>query len=100
MPLALALPSTAQLERANGLLGEEIRHRHRAEAALREAHAELERRVAARTADLQDEVVRRRDTEATLRASGNIAFPQGSPGACRSAHHRSSFAWPRGLPHG
>src|ERR1700687_891134 len=69
MPLALALPSTAQLERANQLLGEEIGQRQRAEAALREANAELEQRVAARTAALQDEVVRRRNTEATLRAS-------------------------------
>ena len=69
MPLALAFPSTAQLERANRLLGEEIGQRQRAEAALREANAELERRVAARTADLQEEVVRRRNTEATLRAS-------------------------------
>ena len=69
MPLALALPSTAQLEQANQLLGGEIGQRQRAEAALREANAELERRVAARTADLQDEVVRRRNTEATLRAS-------------------------------
>src|ERR1700681_717046 len=69
MPLALALPSTAQLERANQLLGAEIGQRQRAEAALREANAELERRVAARTADLQDEVVRRRNTETTLRAS-------------------------------
>ena len=69
MPLALALPSTAQLERANGLLGAEIGQRQRAEAALREANAELERRVAVRTADLEEEVVRRRNTEATLRAS-------------------------------
>jgi PAS domain S-box-containing protein len=69
MPLALALPSTQQLERANQLLGEEIGQRQRAEVALREANAELEQRVAARTADLQDEVVRRRNTEATLRAS-------------------------------
>jgi PAS domain S-box-containing protein len=69
MPLALALPSTAQLERANELLGTEINKRQRAEAALREANAELERRVAARTADLQEEVLRRRVTEATLRAS-------------------------------
>ena len=69
MPLALALPSTAQLERANELLGTEINQRQRAEAALREANAELERRVAARTADLQEEVFRRRATEATLRAS-------------------------------
>ncbi|MEA2819378.1 MAG: hypothetical protein QOJ86_1382, partial [Bradyrhizobium sp.] len=69
MPLALALPSTAQLERANQLLGGGINQRQRAEAALRDANAELERRVAARTADLQDEVIRRRSTEATLRAS-------------------------------
>src|SRR6202165_50805 len=69
MPLALALPSTGQLERANGLLGAEIGQRQRAEAALRDANAELERRVAARTADLEEEVVRRRNTEATLRAS-------------------------------
>jgi PAS domain S-box-containing protein len=69
MPLALALPSTAQLEQANKALGEEIGHRQRAEAALREANAELERRVAERTANLQEEVLRRRGTEATLRAS-------------------------------
>src|SRR5712675_719215 len=69
MPLALALPSTAQLEQANKALGDEIGHRQRAEAALREGNAELERRVAERTANLQEEVVRRRGTEATLRAS-------------------------------
>jgi PAS domain S-box-containing protein len=69
MPHALALPSTAQLEHANRLLGEEIDRRQRAEAALRDANAELERRVAARTAELQEEVLRRRNTEATLRAS-------------------------------
>src|SRR3981081_1796942 len=52
MPHALALPSTAQLERANKLLAEEISQRQRAQAALHEANTELERRVAARTADL------------------------------------------------
>src|SRR6202051_1013334 len=69
MPLALALPSTAQLEQANQLLGVEIGQRQRAENALCDANAELEQRVAARTADLEEEVVRRRNTEATLRAS-------------------------------
>jgi PAS domain S-box-containing protein len=69
MPQALALPSTAQLERANKLLGSEIDQRQRAEAALQEANAELERRVAARTAELEDEVARRRRAEAILRAS-------------------------------
>ena len=69
MPLAVALPSTAQLEQANQLLGVEIGQRQRAEKALCDANAELERRVAARTADLEEEVVRRRITEATLRAS-------------------------------
>src|SRR6202140_2193786 len=69
MPLALALPSTAQLERANQLLGGEIGQRQRAEAALREANAELERRVAARTAGLQEQGAWRPETGATLRAS-------------------------------
>ena len=38
MPLALALPSTAQLERANNLLEHEIGERQRAAAALRDAN--------------------------------------------------------------
>jgi hypothetical protein len=50
MPLALAIPSTEQLAKANKLLGHEIGERQRAETALRDANAELERRVTARTA--------------------------------------------------
>jgi PAS domain S-box-containing protein len=69
MPEALALPSTAQLEEANGRLQHEIGERESAEAALRDANAELERRVAARTAELEGEVAQRRRTEDTLRAS-------------------------------
>lgn len=69
MPLALALPSTHQLERANGLLEHEIGERQRAELALRDVNAELERRVAARTAELEAEVAQRRRTEEILRAS-------------------------------
>ena len=69
MPAALALPSTAQLEETNRRLQHEITERERAQAALREANAELERRVVARTAELEDEVARRRRTEETLRVS-------------------------------
>src|ERR1700716_2663046 len=60
MPLALVLPSTGQLERANRSLAGEIDQRQRAEAALSDANAELERRVAARTAELEEEIRRRR----------------------------------------
>ena len=56
MPEALAIPSTAQLVATNGHLQHEIGERHRAEAALRDMNAELERRVAERTAELQAEV--------------------------------------------
>ena len=69
MPAALALPSTAQLEETNRRLQHEITERERAQAALREANAELERRVVARTAELEDEVARRRRTEEILRVS-------------------------------
>ena len=69
MPAALALPSTAQLEDANRRLQHEIGERQRAEAALRDANEELERRVAARTAALESEVAQRRHTEETLRTS-------------------------------
>ncbi|HEX3403335.1 MAG TPA: PAS domain S-box protein [Acetobacteraceae bacterium] len=69
MPLALALPSTSQLEKANGQLAFEIGERQRAENALREANADLEHRVAMRTAELEAEIAQRRRTEETLRAS-------------------------------
>jgi PAS domain S-box-containing protein len=69
MPKALSLPSMAQLEDANRRLQHEIGERERAEAALRNANDELEQRVAARTAELEDEVARRRRTEEILRAS-------------------------------
>jgi PAS domain S-box-containing protein len=69
MPKALALPSMAQLEDANRRLHHEIGERERAQAALRSANEQLERRVAARTAELEGEVAQRRRTEETLRAS-------------------------------
>ena len=69
VPLALALPSTAQLERANNLLEHEIGERQRIAVALRDANAGLERRVTERTAELETEISQRRRTEETLRAS-------------------------------
>jgi PAS domain S-box-containing protein len=69
MPKALVLPSMAQLEDANRRLQHEIGERQRAEAALRNLNAELERRVAARTTELEAEVAQRRHTEEILRAS-------------------------------
>jgi PAS domain S-box-containing protein len=69
MPEALAIPSTAQLAATNGLLQHEVGERHRAEAALRDMNAELERRVAERTAELEAEVEQRRRAEETLRDS-------------------------------
>jgi len=69
MPLALALPSTAQLEQANRSLENEITERERAQAALRDMNAELEPRVASRTAELQEEVAQRKRSEDVLRLS-------------------------------
>jgi PAS domain S-box-containing protein len=76
VPRALALPSPAQLEALNRQLHEHIRERERAEAALRNANDELERRVQERTTALleanealQAEVVERRKVEEALRKS-------------------------------
>jgi two-component sensor histidine kinase len=53
MPQALSLPSPAQLATANRALESEIGERRRAEATARTLNAELEARVAARTAELE-----------------------------------------------
>ncbi|MEG3844022.1 ATP-binding protein [Microcoleus sp. herbarium14] len=55
IPQALALPSPAQLEFANQLLGAEIVDRQLAESALQKAKAELEIRVEERTAQLKSQ---------------------------------------------
>ena len=69
MPLALALPSTTQLEQANRSLAHEIAQREHAQAALRDINMQLEGRVAARTAELQGEVAQRKRGENALRRS-------------------------------
>ncbi len=53
VPQALALPSPAQLRGVNIALEDEVRTRRAAEEKLRELNAELEARVARRTADLE-----------------------------------------------
>jgi PAS domain-containing protein len=69
MPFALALPSTAQLEQANRSLAREIVERERLQTALSDVNAGLERRVALRTTELQEEVAQRKRSEDALRQS-------------------------------
>jgi signal transduction histidine kinase len=53
VPRALALPSPAQLEAANRELARQIAERRQAEEEVRRLNAELEQRVARRTAELE-----------------------------------------------
>jgi PAS domain S-box-containing protein len=76
LPRALALPSPTELAGVNRELRVHIRERQHAEAALRQARDELERRVAERTATLEElnaalqgEIGERRRVEAALRES-------------------------------
>ena len=87
MPLALALPSTAQLEQANRSLAGEITERKHAQAALHDMNAELEARVASRTAELQDEVVQRKRSEDALRLSEMYLAE------AQKLSHTGSFGW-------
>jgi C4-dicarboxylate-specific signal transduction histidine kinase len=87
MPLALALPSMAQLEQANSSLAGEIAERKRAQAALGDMNAELERRVTLRTAELQDEVAQRRRSEDALRQSEMYLAE------AQKLSHTGSFLW-------
>ncbi len=82
--LSVHLMQTAQLrtravEVANQGLSQEISERKRAEAALQQAHAELERRVQERTAELshanaalQQEIAARQRAEEALRQERNL----------------------------
>jgi signal transduction histidine kinase/CheY-like chemotaxis protein len=73
MPALIGLPSPAQLARVNATLAAEIEVRRTAEAEVRQMNEELERRVAARTADykkaledLRSEMRRREELENQL----------------------------------
>jgi PAS domain S-box-containing protein len=59
--------ATRRLELHAGRLDEEIAGHHRTQEALRQAQAELERRVDQRTAQLREETTARRDAEGRLR---------------------------------
>ena len=87
MPMALALPSTTQLEQANQSLAREVAEREKAQAALRDMNAELERRVASRTAQLQDEIAHRRRSEAALQQSEMYLAE------AQRLSHTGSFGW-------
>jgi two-component sensor histidine kinase len=79
VPKALALPSPSQLEALNRQLHEHIRERARAEAALRQANAELMQA----NADLHDEITQRQQAEAQLKTAlhqKDVLF--------REVHHR------------
>ncbi|MEJ0037780.1 MAG: PAS domain-containing protein [Gammaproteobacteria bacterium] len=79
VPQALLLPSPSALESANRALQGEVRERERAEEQVRQINAQLEARVAERTAQLEamnsqltGEVERRRQAEESWRSSQNI----------------------------
>lgn len=76
VPLALALPSPAQLEEANHKLNGQIQERLQAEENLRQSQNLLEQRVQERTVELartnrqlQQEILERQQSEAALRQS-------------------------------
>jgi len=75
IPRALALPSPAALRRANEELEREVDIRRKAEDSLRQMHADLERRVEERTAELRaanarltEEIAARNSAEAAREA--------------------------------
>jgi len=87
IPRALALPSPAQLRAVNAALNLEIGERLRAERQVRDANAELERRVAERTAALEAANRRLQEMNDTLerRVAGRTAELADAVGALRAS---------------
>jgi C4-dicarboxylate-specific signal transduction histidine kinase len=103
MPKVLALPSTAQLEDANRRLQHEIGERERAEAALRNANADLEQRVAARIDERNRAELALRDAQADLaraarlttmgELAASIAHEVAQPVAASVANANAGLRW-------
>lgn len=72
MPTALALPSQEELATANRRLSREIEERRRVEEELRQANAQLDERVRARTAQLQSILDTVPDAMVVIDAGGAI----------------------------
>ena len=99
IPTLIALPSPAQLERANRELQAHIVERQKAEEALRTAHDELEMRVAARTGELlranaalEDKAAELEEANADL-AQYAYAVSHDLKTPLRGIHHYADFLY-------
>jgi PAS domain S-box-containing protein len=72
LPKALALPSPSQLKLTADQLGAQIEQRERAEQSLREANIDLERRVEARTDELERANARLREREREMERQSRL----------------------------